>query len=181
MHFLFAPVQLLAERAGSAAKARYPFWVGFSRMRLINYGYQPEADSPPEKLKLDYTNIVLPQLSVADERQASSELDMQSQRLDGHGSPVGVVGRIADALKIEGHPAILERGRRRRDTHGLKTSRADGTRSMHDGKKIGLAFLDRFVAGDDPLAGTGTCRTRVSVTTLPRRGVLKYRGGPPHR
>src|SRR5256885_16765769 len=68
----------------------------------------PEPDSPPEKLKLDYTNIVLPQLSVADERQVSSELDMQSQRFDGHGSPVGVVGRIADALKIEGHPGLLE-------------------------------------------------------------------------
>src|SRR5437667_6416208 len=30
----------------------------------------------------------------------------RSQRFDGHGSPVGVVGRIADALKIEGHPGL---------------------------------------------------------------------------
>src|SRR6266705_7107891 len=43
--------------------------------------------------------------------------------------------------------------------NGRKTSRADGTRSMHDDKKIRLAFLGRFGAGDDPLAGTGTCRT----------------------
>src|SRR6266700_5954315 len=44
----------------------------------------------------------------AAERQICSELDMQSQRFDRDRSPVGVVGGIADALKIEGHPGILE-------------------------------------------------------------------------
>ncbi len=47
-------------------------------------------------------------------------------------------------------------------------------------RKSGLAFLDRFGPIDDPLAGTGHAGPRVSVTTLPWREVLKYRGGPLH-
>src|SRR6266704_366649 len=47
-------------------------------------------------------------------------------------------------------------------------------------RKSGLAFLDRFGPIDDPLAGTGHAGPRVSVTTLPWREVLKYRGGPFH-